>query len=151
MLPILRSVSMLSSHIVQKSMNRSTTTLTLLKESLKLLMLIMNPMLVITTSVPLILVTMDTLVVLTVRTRRRSSAANIQKKTLVKFLDKLVKRLLTQSILRFVKKGSTLTAKKPMRGVIRVPELLIIMQKLWQFPINPDMQKVQEITTRIKH
>merc|ERR1719431_1829618 len=31
---------------------------------------IMNPMLVITTSVPLILVTMGTLVVLTVRTRR---------------------------------------------------------------------------------
>merc|ERR1719430_302536 len=111
----------------------------------------MNPMLVITTSVPLILVTTDTPVVLTVKTRRRRSVANIQEKTLVKFLDKLVKRLLTQSILRFVKKGSTLTAKKPMRGVTRVLELLIIMQKLWQSPINLDMQKVQEITTRIKH
>merc|ERR1712243_259355 len=50
----------LSSHIVQKSMNRSTTTLTLLKESLQLLMLIMKTMLVITTSVQPILVTMDT-------------------------------------------------------------------------------------------
>merc|ERR1719430_2288532 len=110
----------------------------------------MNPMLVITTSVPLILVTTDTPVVLTVKTRRRSSVANIQKKTLVKFLDKLVKRLLTPSILRFVKKGSTLTVKKLMRGVTRVPELLIVMQKLWQSLINLDMQKVQEITTRIK-
>merc|ERR1711970_195205 len=66
----------------KKSMNRSTTTLTLLMESLKLLMLIMNPMLVITTSVPLILVTMGTLAVLTVRTRRRSSATSTPRKTL---------------------------------------------------------------------
>merc|ERR1711862_905437 len=40
----LRSVSMLSLHIVPRSMNRSTTTLTLLKENLKLLMLISKDM-----------------------------------------------------------------------------------------------------------
>merc|ERR1711862_16211 len=40
----LRSVSMLSLHIVPRSMNKSTTTLTLSKESLKLLMLISKDM-----------------------------------------------------------------------------------------------------------
>merc|ERR1711862_450176 len=40
----LRSASMLSLHIVPRSMNKSTTTLTLLKEGLKLLMLISKDM-----------------------------------------------------------------------------------------------------------
>jgi len=136
----------LSSHIVMRSMNRSTTTLTLLKESLELLTLIMNHMLVITTSVPLILVTMDTPVVLTVKTRRRNSAASIQERTLARSLVKLVKRLSTPSILRFVRRGSTLTVKKLMKGVTRVPELLTVMHKLLQSHINLDMQRVQEIS-----
>merc|ERR1719317_1135 len=111
----------------------------------------MNPMLVITTSVPLILVTMDTLVALIVKTRRRSSAASIQERTLPRFLARLVKRLLTPSILRFVRRGSTLTVKRPMKGGTRVPELLTVMHKLLQSHINLDMQRVQEITTKIKH
>merc|ERR1719308_677403 len=108
----------------------------------------MNPMLVITTSVPLTLVTMGTPVVLTVKTRRRSSAASIQERTLARSLVRLVKRLSTPSILRFVRRGSILTAKKPMKGVTRAPELLTVMHKLLQSHINLDMQRVQETHER---
>merc|ERR1711862_915757 len=76
-----------------RSMNRSTTTLTLSKESLKLLMLIMNPMRVITTSVPLILVTTATPVVLTVKTRRRSSVTSTPRRTPARSPSRLARRL----------------------------------------------------------
>merc|ERR1711970_366310 len=78
-------------------MNRSTTTLTLLKESLRLLMLIMNPMLVITTSVLLILVTMDTLAVLTVRNHMRGVTTALVLSIIIPRLSLL---LITQDIMR---------------------------------------------------
>merc|ERR1719308_772475 len=55
-------------------------------------------MLVITTSVPLILVTMDTPVVLTVKTRRRSSATSTPRKTLARSPSRLARKLWTPSI-----------------------------------------------------
>merc|ERR1711862_80900 len=68
----LRSVSMLLLHIVPRSMNRSTTTLTLLKESLKLLMLISKDMVMeMGTMSSVRLETKDTPVVLTVKKKEQ--------------------------------------------------------------------------------
>merc|ERR1712183_50915 len=145
---MLTSVSMLSSHIVQKSMNRSTTTLTLLKESLKLLMLIMNPMLVITTSVPLILVTMGTLAVLTVRTRRRSSATSTPRKTLARSPSRLARKLWTPSILKSVRRESTPIVRNHMRGVTTALVLLIIIPRLSLLLITQDIMRAMEVITR---
>merc|ERR1711930_44200 len=121
-----------------------------LKESLKLLMLIMNPMLVITTSVPLILVTMDTPVVLTVKTRRRSSATSTPRKTLARSPSRLARRLWTPSLLKSVKRESTLFVRKLMREVTTALVLLIIIQRLLLPLITQDIMRLMEvIITRI--
>merc|ERR1711862_1051777 len=92
----LRSVSMLSLHIVPRSMNRSTTTLTLLKESLKLLMLISKDMVMeMETMSSVRLETKDTPVVLTVKTRRSSSATSTPRKTLARSPSRLARTLWT--------------------------------------------------------
>merc|ERR1712098_412995 len=141
---------LLSSHIVQKSMNRSTTTHALLKESLVLLMLIMKTMLVITTSVQPILETMDTPVVLTVKTRRRSSATSTPRKTLARSPSRLARRLWTPSLLKSVKRESTLFVRKLMREVTTALVLLIIIQRLLLPLITQDIMRLMEvIITRI--
>merc|ERR1719234_821808 len=122
-------------------MNRSTTTLILSKESLKLLMLIMKTMLVITTSVPLILVTTATPVVLTVKTRRRSSATSTPRR--------LARRLWKPSILKSVRRESILFVRSHMREVITALVLLIITQRLWLLLITQDIMRVMEVITRI--
>merc|ERR1712119_223 len=125
-----------------------TTTLTLLKESLKLLMLIMNPMLVITTSVQLILVTMGTLAVLTVRTRRRSSATSTPRKTLARSPSRLARKLWTQSILKSVRRESTPIVRNHMRGVTTALVLLIIIPRLSLLLIPQDIMRAMEVITK---
>merc|ERR1719431_1109961 len=66
----------------------------------------MKTMLVITTSVPLILVTMGTLAVLTVKTRRRSSATSTPRRTLARSPSRLARKLWTPSIFKSVQKES---------------------------------------------
>merc|ERR1712126_702724 len=125
-------------------------TLTLLKESLVLLMLIMKTMLVITTSVLPILVTMDTPVVLTVKTRRRSSATSTPRKTLARYPSRLARRLLTPFLLKSVKRESTLFVRKLMREVTTALVLLIIIQRLLLPLITQDIMRLMEvIITRI--
>merc|ERR1712098_454900 len=107
-----------------------TTTLTLSKESLKLLMLIMKSMLVIITSVVLTQVTMDTPAVLTVKTRRRSSATSTPRRTPARSPSRLARRLWTPSILKSVRRESTLFVRSHMRGVTIALVLLIITPRL---------------------
>merc|ERR1719347_2232422 len=126
-------------------MNRSTTTLTLLKESLQLLMLIMKTMLVITTSVLPILVTMDTPVVLTVKTRRRSNATSTPRKTLARSPSRLARKLWTPSLLKSVKRESTQFVRKLMREVTTAPVLLIIIQRLLLPLITQDIMRLMEV------
>merc|ERR1712226_775073 len=120
-----------------------------LKESLKLLMLIMKTMLVITTSVPLILVTTDTPVVLTVKTRRRSSATSTPRRTLARSPSRLARRSWTPSILKSVRRESALFVRSHMREVITALVLLIITQRLWLLLITLDTMRVMEVITRI--
>merc|ERR1711972_812772 len=121
-----------------------------LKESLQLLMLIMKTMLVITTSVPPILVTMDTPVVLTAKTRRRSSATSTPRKTLARSPSRLARKLWTPSLLKSVKRESTLFVRKLMREVTTALELLIIIQRLLLPLITQDIMRLMEvIITRI--
>merc|ERR1712098_808654 len=128
----------------------STTTLTLLRESLQLLMLIMKTMLVITTSVLPILVTMDTPVVLTVKTRRRSSATSTPRKTLARSPSRLARKLWTPSLLKSVKRESTLFVRKLMREATTALVLLIIIQRLLLPLITQDTMRLMEvIITRI--
>merc|ERR1719347_605519 len=68
----------------------------------------MKTMLVTTTSVLLTLVTMDTPAVLTVKTRRRSSATSTPRRTPVRSPSRLARRLWTPSILKSVRRESTL-------------------------------------------
>merc|ERR1711887_500939 len=91
---------------------------------------IMKTMLVITTSVPLILVTMGTLVVLTVKTRRRSSATSTPRKTLARSPSRLARKLWTPSILKSVRRESTPIVRNHMRGVTTALVLLIIILRL---------------------
>merc|ERR1711875_71217 len=121
-----------------------------LKESLVLLMLIMKTMLVITTSVLPILVTMDTPVVLTVKTRRRSSATSTPRKTLARSPSRLARKLWTPSLLKSVKRESTLFVRKLMREVTTALVLLIIIQRLLLPLITQDIMRLMEvIITRI--
>merc|ERR1712111_335991 len=56
-----------------------------------------------------------------VKTRRRSSATSTPRRTPVRSLSRLARRLLTLSTLRNVRRGSTLSAMKLMREVITAP------------------------------
>merc|ERR1712098_91882 len=129
----------------------STTTLTLSRESLQLLMLIMMTMLVITTSVQPILVTMDTPVVLTVKTRRRSSATSTPRKTHARSPSRLARKLLTPSLLKSVKRESTLFVRKLMREVTTALVLLIIIQRLLVPLITQDIMRLMEVIITRKY
>merc|ERR1712014_235403 len=107
-------------------------------------MLIMKTMLVITTSVLPILVTMDTPVVLTVKTRRRSSATSTPRKTLARSPSRLARKLLTPSLLKSVKRESTLFVRKLMREVTTALVLLIIIQRLLLPLITQDIMRLME-------
>merc|ERR1712098_66825 len=107
-------------------------------------------MLVITTSVLPIRVTMDTPVVLTVKTRRRSSATGTPRKTLARSPSGLARRLWTPSLLKSVKRESTLFVRKLMREVTTALVLLIIIQRLLLPLITQDIMRLMEaIITRI--
>merc|ERR1712058_118739 len=122
----------------------------LLRESQQLLMPIMKTMLVITTSVLPILVTMDTPVVLTVKTKRRSSATSTPRKTLARSPSRLARKLWTPSLLKSVKRESTLFVRKLMREVTTALVLLIIIQRLLLLLITQDIMRLMEvIITRI--
>merc|ERR1712098_665416 len=123
----------------------STTTLTLSRESLGLLMLIMKTMLVITTSVLPILVTMDTPVVLTVKTRRRSSATSTPRKTLARSPSRPARKLWTPSLSKSVKRESTLFVRKLMREVTIALVLLIIIQRSLLPLITQDIMRLMEV------
>merc|ERR1711970_849705 len=112
-------------------------------------MLIMKTMLVITTSVPLILVTMGTLAVLTVRTRRRSSATSTPRRTLARSPSTLARKLWTPSILKSVRRESTLFVRSHIREVITALVWLIITLRLWLLLITLDIMRVMEVITRI--
>merc|ERR1712112_582589 len=106
------------------------TTLTLSKESLKLLMLTTSHMLVTTTRGQPTQETTDTQAVLTVRIRRRSSATSTPRKTHAKSPSRLARRLLTQSTLRSVRRESILTVRSPMKEDTTALEWLIITLRL---------------------
>merc|ERR1719419_391182 len=145
----LKSVSMLSSLTALRNMNKSTTTLTLSKESLKLLMLTTSHMLVTTTRGQLTQETMDTPAALTVRTRRRSSATSTPRRTPARSQGRLARRLLTQSMLRSARRESTLTVRSPMREDTTVPEWLIITPRLLLLLTTLDITRATEgIITR---
>merc|ERR1719209_1452846 len=105
-------------------------------------------MLVITISVPLILVTTDTPVVLTVKTRRRSSATSTPRRTLARSPSRLARRSWTPSILKSVRRESTLFERSHMREVTTALVLLIITQRLWLLLITLDIMRVMEVITR---
>merc|ERR1719369_162019 len=135
----LKSVSMWLSPIVLRNMNKSTTILTSSRASLRLLMLTTS-----LTEQPEALELLEALVleelldtvldmevfttrglqtqeikvtpaVLTVRTRRRSSATSTPRRTPVRFPSKPARRLLTQSTLSSVRKESILSVRRLMK------------------------------------
>merc|ERR1719419_593338 len=145
----LKSVNTWSSPIVPRNMNKSTTILASSKASLKLLMLItslteqpealellealvleelldtVRDMELFTTRGLLTQEIKDTLAVLTVRTRRRSSATSTPRRTPVKSPSKLARRLLTQSTLSSVRKESILSVRRLMKEDITAHVLLL--------------------------
>merc|ERR1719244_167234 len=74
--------------------------------------------------------TTDILAVLTVRTRRRSSAISIPRRTPARSPSRLARRLLTQSMLRSARRESTLTVRSPMKEDTTALEWLIITLRL---------------------
>merc|ERR1719369_296970 len=136
----LKSVSMWLSPIVLRNMNKSTTILTSSRASLRLLMLTTS----LTEQSEVLLELLEALVleelldtvldmevfttrglqtqeikvtpaVLTVRTRRRSSATSTPRRTPVRFPSKPARRLLTQSTLSSVRKESILSVRRLMK------------------------------------
>merc|ERR1719419_1846285 len=140
----LKSVSMLSSLTALRNMNKSTTTLTLSKESPKLLMLTTSHMPVTTTRGQLTQETTDTPVALTVRTRRRSSAISTPRRTPARSPSRLARRLLTQFMLRSVKRESILIVRSLMREDTTAPELLIITLRLLLLLTTLDIMRATE-------
>merc|ERR1719244_2138585 len=140
----LRSVSMLLSLTALRNMNKSTTTLTLSKESLKLLMPTMSHMPVTTTRGQPTQETTDILAVLTVRIRRRSSATSTPRKTPARSPSRLARRLLIQFMLRSVRKESILTVRSPMREDTTALGWLIITPRSLLLQITQDIMKATE-------
>merc|ERR1711976_727302 len=149
LIAMIRRISNVTRSQNNKNMNKFTTTLTLSKESLKLLMLTMSHMPVTTTKGQLTQETTDTQVVLTVRIRRRSSATSIPKRTPARSPSRLARRLLTQSMLRSVRRESILTVRSPTREDTTVPEWLIITPRLLLLLTTLDITRATEgIITR---
>merc|ERR1712215_357102 len=132
-------------------MSKYTTILILLKDNLKLLMLTMNTMMEIITSVLLNLEKKFTPVDLSVMTRRSNSATSTPRKTLARSPSRLARKLWTPSILRSARRESTHIVRKHMREVIIVLVLLIITLRSSLLLDILDTTKVMEdITTRYK-
>merc|ERR1711976_324191 len=117
---------------------------TLSKESLKLLMLTTSHMPVTTTRGQPTQETTDTQAVLTVRIRRRSSATSTPRRTLARYPNRVVRRLLTQSMLRSVRRESTLTVRSPMKEGTTALEWLIITPRLLLPLTTLDTMKAME-------
>merc|ERR1719309_412405 len=141
---ILKSASMWLSLTALRNMNKSTTTLTLSKESLKLLMLTTSHMLVTTTRGQLTQETMDIQAVLTVRTRRRNSATSTPRRTPAKSPSRLARRSLTQFMLRSAKRESILTVRSPMREDTTAQGWLIITLRLLLLLTTLDITRATE-------
>merc|ERR1711970_763969 len=97
--------------------------------------LLMNTMLTIMvmmviTRGQLMLENMDTIVVLSVKTRRSRSATSIPMRTLARSPRQLAKRLLTPSISRSARRSSTLFVRKLTNSIITVSMLLGMNQML---------------------
>merc|ERR1719419_54734 len=140
----LKSVSMLSSLTALRNMNKFTTTLTLSKASLKLLMLTTSHMPVTTTRGQPTQETTDTQAVLTVRIRRRSSATSTPRKIPARFPNRLARRLLTQSTLRSVKRESIPTVRSPMKEDTTALGWLIITLRLLLLLTTLDITRATE-------
>merc|ERR1719309_1003492 len=141
---ILKSASMWLSLTALRNMNKFTTTLTLSKESLKLLMLTTNHMPVTTTRGQPTQETTDTQAVLTVRIRRRSSATSIPKRTPARSQSRLARRLLTQSMLKSVRRESILIVRSPMREDTTALGWLIITLRLLLLLTTLDTMRATE-------
>merc|ERR1712098_387893 len=89
--------------------------------------------------------TMDTPVVLTVKTRRRSSATSTPRKTLARSPSRPARKLWTPSLLKSVKRESTLFVRKLMREVTIALVLLIIIQRLLLPLITQDIMRLMEV------
>merc|ERR1712111_21091 len=87
-------------------------------------------MLITTTRGQLMLENMDTIVVLSVKTRRSRSATSIPMRTLARSPRQLAKRLLTPSISRSARRSSTLFVRKLTSSIITVSMLLDMNQML---------------------
>merc|ERR1719431_870132 len=137
----LRSVSMLSSLTVKKNINKFITTLTLLAMTPRLLAIITQATMgmVDTTSVLL-----TPAINITVKTRRRCSARNTPRKTLARSLSRNVRRLWTPTILKLVRKGSTHTARRPLKSLTTAHVLLDMNHIKWLMVT----MRVMEVTTR---
>merc|ERR1712034_211130 len=84
------------------------------------------------------------------KTRRRSSATSTPRKTLARSPSRLARKLLTPSLLKSVKRESTLFVRKLMREVTTALVLLIIIQRLLLPLITQDIMRLMEdIITRI--
>merc|ERR1712090_91036 len=86
--------------------------------------------------------------VLTVKTRRRNSAMGTPRRTLARSPSRLARRSWTPSILKRVRRESTLFVRSHMREVITALVLLIITQRLWPLLITLDIMRVMEVITR---
>merc|ERR1712105_197560 len=131
-LHILRSVSMRQRPIVMKNKSLVIIILVLLAMTPGLLMntmLTIMVMMVITRG-QLMLENMDTIVVLSVKTRRSRSATSIPMRTLARSPRQLAKRLLTPSISRSARRSSTLFVRKLTSSIITVSMLLDMNQML---------------------
>merc|ERR1712215_452113 len=115
------------------------------KENLKLLMLTMNTMAEITTSVQHNLEKKFTPVDLSVMTRRSNSATSTPRKTLARSPSRLARKLWTPSMLRSARRESTHIVRKHTREVIIALVLLIITLRLLLLRIIPDIMRVMEI------
>merc|ERR1712215_575893 len=115
------------------------------KENLKLLMLTMNTMAEITTSVQHNLEKKFTPVDLSVMIRRSNSATSIPRKTLARSPSRLARKLWTPSILRSARRESTHIVRKHTREVIIALVLLIITLRLLLLLIILDIMRVMEI------
>merc|ERR1719209_357377 len=111
---------MLSSLTVKKNINKFITTLTLLAMTPRLLAIITQATMgmVDTTSVLL-----TPAINITVKTRRRCSARNTPSRN--------VRRLWTPTILKLVRKGSTHTARRPLKSLTTAHVLLDMNHIKW--------------------
>merc|ERR1712215_28955 len=114
------------------------------KESLKLLMLTTSPMPVTTTRGQPTQEITDTQAVLTGRTRRRSSAISTPRRTPARSPSRLARRLLTQSMLRRVRRESILTVRSPMKEDTTALGWLIITLRLLLLLTTLDIMRATE-------